>query len=61
MQVLVPAQAPVQAVRFESDPGLAVRVMAVPLGKLAEHVVPQSMPAGLDVTDPFPVTVTFNV
>jgi hypothetical protein len=58
MQGLVPAHAPLQAVRFEPDAALGVRVIAVPAGKLAVHVVPQLMPAGFDVTDPFPVTVT---
>jgi hypothetical protein len=35
--------------------GDAVRVSAVPASKLAEHVVPQATPEGLDVTVPAPV------
>jgi hypothetical protein len=61
MQVLVPEHAPLQAVRFEPEAVLAVSVIAVPWGKLAVQVVPQSIPAGLDVTNPLPSTVTFSV
>ena len=45
--------------------GPANRVIVVPAGKLAEHVEPQSMPAGLVDTTPVPspllVTVSVNV
>jgi hypothetical protein len=58
MQVSVPAHAPVQAVRFEPDADLAVSVIAVPCGNVAVQVAPQSMPGGLEVTDPSPATVT---
>jgi hypothetical protein len=61
VQGLLPEHAPVQAVRFEPEPGFGVRVMAVPWGKLAVHVGAQSMPAGVVVTDPLPVTVTVSV
>jgi hypothetical protein len=61
MQGLVPAHAPLQAVRFEPAPGFGVSVMAVPWRKVAVQVVPQSMPAGVVVTAPLPVTVTFSV
>ena len=39
---------------------LAVSVTTVPWGKLALHVVGQSIPAGLLVTFPFPLIVTDN-
>jgi hypothetical protein len=61
MQGLVPEHAPLQAVRFEPEPGFGVSVTAVPAAKLAVHVAPQSMPAGVVVTDPSPVTVTLSV
>jgi len=58
MHAPAPAQAPVHATRFEPGAGVAVTVIDVPSGKLAVHVVPQSIPAGVVVTDPGPVTVT---
>ncbi len=54
----VPAQAPLQPVKTESAAGVAVRVAEVPLVKLAEQELPQSMPEGDEVTVPFPVLVT---
>jgi hypothetical protein len=62
LQVPVPVQAPDQPVKVELAFGVAVSVTAVPLGKLALHVVPQVMPAGELVTDPPPVpaTATFS-
>jgi len=41
---------PCQPVKMERKPGLAVSVTTVPLLKSAQHVDPQSIPAGLDVT-----------
>src|SRR5207302_1138339 len=58
----VPAQPPpVQPVKEEPAAGAAVRVTAVPLGKLAEQVAPQLMPAGLLVTVPMPVPALLTV
>src|SRR5437016_3604331 len=56
MQGPVPAQPPpVQPAKEEPAAGAAVRVTAVPLGKLAAQVAPQLMPAGALVTVPVPV------
>ena len=54
-QLPVPVQAPPQPAKTEPLPGVAVSVTAVPLASVAEHVVPQSTPAGLLVTVPVPV------
>src|SRR5207245_6842887 len=52
----VPEQPPpVHPVKAEPLAGLAVRVTTVPLAKLAVHVAPQVIPAGLLVTVPAPV------
>ena len=40
---------------------VAVRVTVVPLVKPALQVVPQSIPAGSDLTVPFPVLITVSV
>ena len=45
---------PFQPVNTVRGPGLAVSVTLVPLTKDAEHVLPQLMAAGLDVTVPDP-------
>ena len=47
----------------EVPSGLAIRVTAVPVLKLALHASPQVMPGGLDVTvpPPAPVLVTLRV
>src|SRR5882724_5561686 len=56
VQEAVPVQPPpLQPVKAEPRPGLAVSVTEVPLLKVAAHVAPQSMPAGLLVTVPAPV------
>jgi hypothetical protein len=52
-----PAQAPLQPLKTEPALGCAVSVTTVPLIYGAAHVLPQSMPAGLDVTTPEPVPV----
>ena len=52
---------PLQPVKVEPAAGLAVRVTAVPLAKLAEQVAPQLIPAGLLVTVPLPVPVLLTV
>ena len=56
MQVPVPEQpAPVQPVKSAPTSGVAVRVTTVPNAKSFVHVDPQSIPAGLEVTEPVPV------
>src|SRR5437667_10121382 len=63
VQAAVPVQPPpLQPVKAELAPGLAVRVTAVPLAKLAEQVATQLIPAGLLVTvpDPVPASVTVS-
>jgi hypothetical protein len=58
VQVPVPEQpAPDHPVNSEPDAALAVRVTLVPYSKVAEHVSPQLMPAGLEVTVPVPAPV----
>ena len=59
--VAVPVQAPDQLVKVEPAAGAAVRVTDVPLLKLAEHVLPQLIPAGLLVTVPVPVPARVRV
>jgi hypothetical protein len=48
------ASHPVHPVKREPDAETAVNVTCMPLPKEAEHVVPQLIPAGLDVTLPLP-------
>ena len=55
VHAVVPAQAPPQPAKTEPVAGVAVSVTAVPLAKPAEHVAPQLMPAGADVSVPEPV------
>ena len=61
----VPEHAPVHPVKVEPPPGVAVSVTAVPAVKLALHVGPQFIPAGVLVTVTVPVpesvTVSFTV
>src|SRR2546427_7080481 len=52
---------PVQPVNAEFAFGVAMSVTAVPIGKLAEQVPPQAMPAGLHVTVPSPAPVRETV
>ena len=40
--------------------GVAERVTAVPSSKTAAHAEPQSMPRGLDLTEPEPLTPMFS-
>ena len=56
LQVPVPLQPPpVQPVKVEPTVGVAVSVIVVPWLNVAEHVAPQLMPAGDEVTVPAPV------
>ena len=55
LQVPVPVHAPDQPANVELAFGAAVSVTMVPLVKLALHVVPQVIPAGLLVIVPAPV------
>src|SRR5262245_11685615 len=50
----VPVQDPDQPTNSEAWSAVAVRVTEVPVGKLASHVVPQSIPDGLEDTVPLP-------
>lgn len=52
---------PLQPPKLESRPGVAVRVTVVPLTYEAEQVLPQLMPAGLEVTVPLPASVLLTV
>src|SRR5438132_4744088 len=62
MQGPVPAQPPpVQPVKEEPAAGAAVRVTAVPLGKLAAQVAPQVIPTGALVTVPLPAPAGMTV
>jgi hypothetical protein len=62
-QVPVPAHpAPDHPLKLDPVPGVAVRVTWLPKAKFAEHVAPQVMPAGDEVTvpDPVPALVTLS-
>jgi len=54
LQLPVPVHAPDQPANAEVELGAADSVTAVPLAKLAVHVDPQLMPAGLLVIVPPP-------
>jgi len=61
-QASVPEQPPpLQPVKVEPVAGVAVRVIMVPTGKLAEQVVPHVIPAGELVTEPLPVPAGITV
>jgi hypothetical protein len=59
----IPLHAPLQPVKLDVASGMAVRVTTVPASKAAEHVAPQLMPAGLELTvpPPLPALVTLRV
>ena len=54
VQVLVPAQAPLQPVNVELVVGVAVRVTLVSSSKPVVHVVVHATPLGLELIDPVP-------
>ena len=53
--VPLPAHAPLQAVTDESAAGVAVNVTCENCGNGAQQLMPQSIPAGLEITVPAPV------
>src|SRR5947209_7014194 len=53
--VVLLTQPPLKPPKLDPELGVAVRVIAVPSGKLAEQDVPQLIPAGLETTVPLPV------
>jgi hypothetical protein len=57
----VPEQAPLQPVKIDPFTGVAVKVILVPKSKEALQVLPQSTPAGLEVTVPLPVPALVTV
>ena len=57
----LPLHAPLQPSNRDPAAVAAVSVTVVPLAKLAAHVAPQSIPAGVDVTVPAPVPVFVTV
>jgi hypothetical protein len=61
VHVAVPVHPPVHPANVEPELGVAVSATAVPLAKLALHVVPQLMPEGLLVTVPVPVPASCTV
>jgi hypothetical protein len=61
LQVPVPVQAPDQPANVEVAFAAAVSVTMVPLVKLALHVGPQLIPAGLLVIVPAPVPALWTV
>jgi len=58
MQVPVPVQSPLQPVNTRPASAVGVRLTEVPVAKLVEHVPPQSIPAGVDTSDPPPALLT---
>jgi hypothetical protein len=61
LQLPPPAHAPPQPLKLEPLAGVAVSVTALPLAKLAEQVLPQLIPAGLELTVPLPLLLTLSV
>jgi hypothetical protein len=61
IQVLVPEQGPLQPENVDPDAEEAVRTIVVPAAKLAEHKVPQRIPAGLLMTSAFPFPASATV
>ncbi len=62
VHVPVPLQPPPdQPANLDPARGVAVRTTLVPVPNWAEHVAPQSMPTGLEVTVPAPGPATLTV
>ncbi len=59
-QLPVPEQAPDQPVNVDPGEGDAVKVADVPSAYVSEQSPGQLIPAGEDVADPGPLTVTDN-
>ena len=59
--LVVPEHAPLHPANMDPEEGEAVSVTTVPLRKPEEQVLPQSIPAGLDVTLPLPVPSLLTV
>ena len=59
----LPLQAPLQAERIDPAAGVAFSATDVPCAKLPEHVLPQLMAPGFEVTvpEPLPASVTLSV
>src|SRR5436190_8648968 len=55
LHVPLPVHAPDQPPKVDPDAGAALSVTVVPMEKLAAHVEPQLMPAGVDVIVPLPL------
>jgi len=55
-----PLQAPEKALSCIPVAGVAVSCTCMPAAKLAVHVEPQSIPAGVETTCPLPATFTDN-
>ena len=54
-QAPVPLHAPLQPEKVEPEAAVGVSVTEVPWGKVALHIAPQLIPAGLLMTEPLPV------
>jgi hypothetical protein len=59
--VVLPLQAPDQPWKVVFLPAFAVRVTTLPYGNPCEHVEPQLIPAGCEVTRPLPRPVLTTV
>jgi hypothetical protein len=57
----VPLHAPLQPANVEPESGVAAKLTTAPFAKLAEHVVPQEIPAGELVSVPVPVPLLATV
>ena len=55
LQLPMPVQASLQPANVDPEAGEKVKVTVVPVAKLAEHELPQTMPEELLVTVPLPL------